>query len=87
MISPLFCFFFSEHKNTKVFLNHGGIKGLQEAIYCGVPIVGFPLFGDQHFNIKLLEHKKIAIKLHIKEFTAQELRNAINTVMNDPTYK
>lgn len=35
------------HKNVKLFITHGGIYGLQEAIYHGVPVIMFPFYGDQ----------------------------------------
>lgn len=82
----LFCCF-SEHKNVKAFITHCGTMGTQEAIHWGVPLIGFPLFGDQPLNLKLYEKKKLAIGLNINDFTADELYRAIHTIINDPTYR
>lgn len=60
--------------------------GTQESIFLGVPLIGFPLFGDQPMNIKLYEKKKLAIGLDIKEFSADDLYKAVHTVVNDPVY-
>jgi glucuronosyltransferase len=35
------------HRNVKLFITHGGIYGLQEAIFHAVPVVIFPFYGDQ----------------------------------------
>lgn len=35
------------HRNVKLFIQHGGVFGMQEAIYHAVPMLIFPFFGDQ----------------------------------------
>ena len=39
------------HPKVRAFLTHGGRNSLEESAYHGVPIVGVPLFGDQHDNL------------------------------------
>ncbi|VVC34037.1 Baculovirus FP protein,UDP-glucuronosyl/UDP-glucosyltransferase [Cinara cedri] len=39
------------HPNVKLFISHGGISGVYEAVDAGVPVVGFPLCVDQYRNI------------------------------------
>ena len=34
-------------KKKKLFINHCGSNGLQELLIAGVPVIGFPVFGDQ----------------------------------------
>nr|QPA18377.1 UDP-gluconosyltransferase [Trialeurodes vaporariorum] len=41
-----------EHPNVKLFITHGGMLGLSEAVFCGVPILGIPMFGDQPSNVQ-----------------------------------
>ena len=41
------------HKNVKLFIGHGGIFGIQEAIHRGVPMILFPFYGDQVSNSEL----------------------------------
>jgi len=38
------------HPNTRLFITHGGNAGQYEALYHGVPMLGFPLFAEQHTN-------------------------------------
>jgi len=79
---------FIEHKNIRAFITHGGMLGTQEAIYCGVPMIGIPLFGDQHINIQNYVNKKVAISLNsINDITEEKLTSAINNILKDPSYR
>lgn len=76
-----------KHKNVRAFITHGGLMGTTEAIYCGIPMIGIPLFGDQAINIQNYVNRKMAISLgSIHEVTAEKLTSAIQTVLNDPSY-
>ena len=81
------CFFNSEHKNVKAFVTHGGLMGTLESIYCAVPMVGVPLFGDQMINIKSYEKKNIAVSMDYKTITAKKFTDALNKVLNNPEYR
>jgi glucuronosyltransferase len=35
------------HKNARVFISHGGLIGIQETVYHGVPLLGLPFGNDQ----------------------------------------
>lgn len=35
------------HPNTKLFMSHCGLLSSQEALWYGVPVLGFPVFADQ----------------------------------------
>ncbi|KAM3922008.1 UDP-glucuronosyltransferase 1-2-like [Leptodactylus fuscus] len=75
------------HPKTKVFLAHGGENGVYEAICHGVPIVGFPLFGDQYENILRLKTRGAAVLLeNTQDITAQDIVSAIRLVIDDPSY-
>ena len=44
------------HPNLKVFVTHGGLLSVQEALYHKTPLVGIPLGNDQRPN--LLRYRK-----------------------------
>nr|XP_008111260.1 PREDICTED: UDP-glucuronosyltransferase 2A1 isoform X1 [Anolis carolinensis] len=75
------------HPKTKAFITHGGTNGIYEAIYHGIPMVGTPMFGDQPDNIAHMRAKGMAVELNIHTMTAQDLVDAVNTVIHNATYK
>ncbi|KYM98244.1 PREDICTED: UDP-glucuronosyltransferase 1-9-like [Cyphomyrmex costatus] len=77
-----------KHKNTRAFITHGGLHSTQETIYCGVPMIGIPLFGDQRVNIQNYVNKKVAISLNsITDVTEEKLTSAIKNILKDSTYR
>jgi len=38
------------HPNTRLFITHAGNGGQYEALYHGVPMIGVPIFAEQHVN-------------------------------------
>jgi glucuronosyltransferase len=77
-----------EHRNIRAFITHGGAMGLQEAIACGIPMIGIPLFADQYSNIKNVAEKKVAISLDsMDNITEEKLTSALNNILKDPSYR
>ncbi|XP_053317683.1 UDP-glucuronosyltransferase 2A1-like isoform X2 [Spea bombifrons] len=75
------------HPKTKAFITHGGTNGIYEAIYHGIPMVGIPLFADQPDNMVHMKTKGMAVMLDFNKMKTQDLVDAVNTVINDPSYK
>lgn len=61
--------------------------GTLESIYAGVAMVGIPLFGDQIINVDSYKRKGIAASLDYRNITENALTEAINTILEDPTYR
>ncbi|XP_071498453.1 UDP-glucuronosyltransferase 2B20-like [Diadema antillarum] len=74
------------HPKTRVFLYHGGNNGFQEACYHGVPLVVFPLQGDQYDIGARVEKRGIGRQLDKMHLTAENIYEALNDVINDPRY-
>ncbi|VDK45096.1 unnamed protein product [Cylicostephanus goldi] len=47
------------HPRLKLFVTHGGINGLEEALFRGVPVVVIPLFADQFRNGRNVEKRGV----------------------------
>ncbi|GAB1289792.1 UDP-glucuronosyltransferase [Apodemus speciosus] len=75
------------HPKTKVFVTHGGANGLYEAIHHGIPMIGIPLFGEQHDNIAHMVAKGAAVALNIRTMSRSDLLNALEEVIDNPLYK
>ncbi|XP_051010240.1 UDP-glucuronosyltransferase 1A1 isoform X1 [Acomys russatus] len=75
------------HPKTRAFITHSGSHGIYEGICNGVPMVMMPLFGDQMDNAKRMETRGAGVTLNVLEMTADDLENALKTVINDKSYK
>ncbi|XP_061567257.1 UDP-glucuronosyltransferase 2C1-like [Cololabis saira] len=76
------------HPKIKLFVAHGGTNGVQEAMYHGVPVVGLPLFFDQHDNLIRLQDKGALKTLSIATVDKDDnFLKAIQGVLNDPSYR
>ncbi|EGW06540.1 UDP-glucuronosyltransferase 2B5 [Cricetulus griseus] len=75
------------HPKTKAFVTHGGANGIYEAIHFGIPMIGIPLFGEQHDNIAYMVAKGAAVALNFRTITRSDLLNALEAVIENPTYK
>ena len=71
------------HPNLKVFVTHGGLLSMQEAIFHNKPVVGIPLSNDQHPNLLRAQQHGFAIMLDLQTMTANALVSAILKSMDD----
>ncbi|XP_076864371.1 UDP-glucuronosyltransferase-like isoform X1 [Brachyhypopomus gauderio] len=75
------------HPKTRAFITHAGTHGIYEGICHGVPMVMVPLFGDQEDNAHRMSNRGVGVILDIHEVTVPMLIDALNTVINDSSYK
>lgn len=74
------------HPNVKLFISHGGISGVYEAVDAGVAVLGFPLFYDQPRNIGNLVDAGIAISMDLLTVDKNELLKNINELIKNEKY-
>lgn len=74
------------HSNVKLFISHGGISGLYETVDAGVPVLGFPLFGDQYRNIQHLVRAGMAISMEILSMSEDSFLKNVKELINDERY-
>ena len=74
------------HKDIKAFVSHVGHNSLYESAYHGVPVVAFPLFGDQHSNAKKMEHFGLGLAVDYQNTNVEQLHEKIELVVNEPRY-
>ncbi|KAF5292539.1 hypothetical protein FQR65_LT01685 [Abscondita terminalis] len=70
------------HPNVKAFLAHGGLLGVTEAVYCGLPIVAIPQFGDQFLNAKAVESAGGGVTLDYHSLNEESIYEALTTVLD-----
>ena len=75
------------HPNLRVFVTHGGLLSLQEALYHQTPLVGIPLGNDQKPNLLRADKKGYAIMLDWVSISSDQFLAAINKAMYDEEIK
>ncbi|XP_049942519.1 UDP-glycosyltransferase UGT5-like [Schistocerca serialis cubense] len=74
------------HRNMRLFITHGGMVRVLEALYAGVPLLGFPIFGDQVWNLLRARDSGYGLVLHLRNITQESFDWAVNELMTDPRY-
>jgi UDP:flavonoid glycosyltransferase YjiC (YdhE family)/LPS sulfotransferase NodH len=67
-------------------LCHGGFNTVLGALCAGVPVVCVPLGSDQDFNAAICEREGFGLAIDREEATVERLRNAVHTVLEDPSF-
>ncbi|VVC33706.1 UDP-glucuronosyl/UDP-glucosyltransferase [Cinara cedri] len=75
------------HPNVKLFVTHGGLNSIEEAVYNAKPVVGIPFFADQLSNLKYVEKNGFGKMLPFSNLTAISFRNAIEDILTDPKFE
>jgi hypothetical protein len=72
---------------VRLFVTHGGLNSLIEAVYHAKPVIVFPIAADQPFNAAAAESKRFAIRMDIGDFTADSLLAGIEEILSDRKYQ
>jgi UDP-glucoronosyl and UDP-glucosyl transferase len=71
----------------RLFITHSGSNSQYEALYHGVPMLGIPMFAEQGWNCARAEHRGFARCLDVMKFTADELYDIIQELIENTTYR
>lgn len=84
-IITILCFINVVHPKVILFISHGGISGIYEAVDAGVPVLGFPLFLDQSRNIAHLVEAGMAISMEVFSTSIKEefFKSVVELVNNE----
>ena len=74
------------HPNLKLFITHCGMNSYTEAVYQGVPVLGFPYAIDQYNNGALIKAKGFGEILKLHDFTTDQLFSTIDKMLNEKRY-
>uniref|UniRef100_A0A914HKY7 UDP-glucuronosyltransferase n=1 Tax=Globodera rostochiensis TaxID=31243 RepID=A0A914HKY7_GLORO len=67
----------------KLFITHGGLNSINEAVKFGVPLIFLPFFGDQYNNAEALAARKVAKVLDIRcENLKKDFAEALDKMFN-----
>ncbi|MDR6999102.1 macrolide family glycosyltransferase [Neobacillus niacini] len=73
-------------KYTKLFITHGGMNSTHEGLYFGVPLIVIPQSADQPIIAGQVANIGAGIKLEMQSLTANQLREAADHVLNQPSF-
>lgn len=74
------------HRNTKLFLTHGGLFSSQETIARKIPMIFFPFYGDQFGNAAQFQEAGVGLTLSIITLTEEALEGAIHSILTNDTF-
>ncbi|KAJ9056075.1 hypothetical protein DSO57_1036789 [Entomophthora muscae] len=72
-----------EHKNTRLFISHGGLESTVEALLSGTPILCMAFFGDQPRNARKLEDAGVGKYVDRLTATPTTLASDIKYILDD----
>ncbi|MFL6516609.1 MAG: macrolide family glycosyltransferase [Bacillus sp. (in: firmicutes)] len=73
-------------KYTKLFITHGGMNSTNEGLYYGVPLIVIPQSADQPIIAGQVANIGAGIKLQMQGLTANQLREAADHVLKQPSF-
>lgn len=74
------------HPNVRLFITHGGLLSMIEAVWHRVPMVAIPICCDQPMNVARAVRDGYAQRLTVSNLTANSLAWAIGKVLNGAEY-
>lgn len=75
------------HPNTRLFITHCGANSQFEALYHAVPMIGMPLFAEQHYNARRAEYHGFGVTFNILDFTVDQMVRGINGLIANTSYR
>ncbi|XP_075984663.1 UDP-glycosyltransferase UGT5-like [Anticarsia gemmatalis] len=74
------------HSKIVLFITHGGLLSVTEAIHFGVPLIAIPVFVDQFTNSLRADQRGFGKKLDLTRTMHKELKVALDEVLDNPKY-
>ncbi|KAH7718652.1 Protein UGT-49 [Aphelenchoides avenae] len=71
---------------VKAFVTHSGLNSITEAAFLGKPVIGVPLFADQHGNIALMLNRGAGLFVDPHTMTVTDVVDRLRRVLNEPSY-
>ncbi|XP_041988408.1 UDP-glycosyltransferase UGT5-like [Aricia agestis] len=76
-----------KHPKIKLFITQAGLQSTDEAITAGVPLLAFPVLGDQWYNAEKYERHGIGKKYLFEEINEEIVNNAVEEIIENKRYR
>ncbi|HJP95201.1 MAG TPA: glycosyltransferase [Pyrinomonadaceae bacterium] len=73
-------------KRASLMISHGGVTGVKESAFVGVPMLLIPVSYDEFGNAARIVYHGLGARLRLNELSAFELGRLIDRVLGDPSY-
>ena len=73
-------------QKADLFITHGGMNSVNEAIYFGVPMIVLPIGNDQPTVAKQVQACGLGRELAIRSIDSAHLQEAVEDVLSNPSY-
>lgn len=70
-----------------MYICHGGLLSITEAIYHGVPMIIMPIFADQPMNANNVQANGMGLTFDFNDLSEEKLKNAIEEILENTSYK
>lgn len=70
-------------KSSAVFITHGGMNSISEALSEGVPMIVIPFMSDQPTNARRIEELELGVQMSYKKLTSDALRTTVNSLLKN----
>jgi len=74
-------------KRASLMITHGGLNTIKECIFFGVPMIVFPLVGDQFGNAERVVHHKLGLSGNIATASVGLIDSLLGEIERNPTYR
>ena len=74
-------------QRTSIFITHGGLNSIKEALYYGVPMVVFPCWVDQPMNANRIAYHRLGLTGDLPTVTVEQVRALIQKVAATNLYR
>jgi UDP:flavonoid glycosyltransferase YjiC (YdhE family) len=73
-------------KRASLMVSHGGVTGLKESAFMGVPMLLIPIHYDEFGNAARVVYHGLGARLQLEKVSAFELGRLIDRVLKDSSY-
>src|SRR5947209_3074614 len=73
-------------KRAALMISHGGVTGVKESAFMGVPMLLIPIYYDEFGNAARVVYHGLGARLRLKEVSAPALGRLIDRVLEDASY-
>ena len=74
------------HPNLIAFISHSGMLSTHEALWHGKPIIGIPIFVDQHRNLEKLMKIGVGVYIDFRTLKADNFKAKLLEVLEEPSF-